>query len=431
MAVYRWVYANAKMEGNRKDYHVRVCDPALGKYKRTLILLSNRLLSTEKRYDDAERQNCWFSGHVDEKMYVIAVGGDQKELLGISPDGYRNQHCVLGYGLTENDIQLFQKDEALFEPLKEIMRQIQRTGEEWKADNLCVTGLNQFVYADSVEAESSGEAGLFEPYNIIMSTEETDSVLWKISLQRPVMTGIISVEDAKRLLRLFPNGIVTVMEDVKIRYYEKKGKNVDKRQEEAGIDSTAENVKRKKVLVTEEGVVWNNSSLPEPPALKKGKNPEIIRENVGEENGKSGKVLKRFLKKTEGMQREDLRLKKDIEREEKRKEEKQKKEKTWKVNKCAEWCKNSIPPEQRECIEKVMEQLRVENGLRMEDGFLEQIENYGYMFFWHKRHNKERWKGESYTYYALKIWAENMGNEQEALEYNFSFFQTVRKLKNE
>lgn len=412
MAVYRWIYANAKMEGNRKDYHVRVCDPELRKYEQTLLFLSNRLLSTEKRYDDAGRQNCWFSGYVDEKLYVIALGGDQKELLGISTDGYRNQHCVLGYGLTEKDIQLLQKDEALFEPLKEIMREIQHTGKDWEADGPCVTGLDRFAYVDSGEAVSNGDAGREENYNIIMSTEETDRALWKLSLRRPVMTGIISVEDAKRLLRLFPAGIVTVMEDVKMRYYEKKEKHMGSRPEEkAGINSGAENGKGKKVFVTEAGVVWDNSSSLEPSVLRGRENQENPGGGGGEKNNKRGKV-KGWLSKIE-MQ----------------KEERQREENIRGIMSCAEWCKDRLPSKQRKCIEKAIKQLRMESELRTEDGFLEQIEYYGYMFFYQKCYNGEKRTDERYTYYVLKIWAEKMKNEEEALENNLALYKTISELK--
>ena len=58
MAVCRWIYANAKMESDRKDYFVRLCDPDLEAWKGTLIELSNRLLSADKRRGKAEKQVC-------------------------------------------------------------------------------------------------------------------------------------------------------------------------------------------------------------------------------------------------------------------------------------------------------------------------------------------------------------------------------------
>ena len=168
-------------------------------------------------------------------------------------------------------------------------------------------------------------------------------------------------------------------------------------------------MKGKKVYVTEENIVWDGSPQSEPPALNGRKNPEKPKENGGEENnkGRNGWRLKR----------------------EKQREEKQKEEKMWRINKCAEWCKMRLPSKQRECIEKVMEQLRTEKGLGREDGFLEQIEYYGYMFFWQKYHKGEKWRDERDIYYALEIWAEKMKNEEEALEHNYLLVKTVRELK--
>ncbi|MCM1175200.1 MAG: hypothetical protein NC341_09135 [Blautia sp.] len=215
MAVYRWIYANAKMEGNRKDYHVRMCDPALENYRQTLILLSNRLLSTDKRYNEAERQTCWFAGHVDEKMYVVAMGGDQTELLGVFPDGYRKQHCVLAYGFTGEDIRLYRRDDRMFEPLKDILREIQRKGEDIAPGKEPVTAAGLSAYVESPQ-DGVWKAGP----NIRKSTEENDAGLWRQSLRRPVMTGLISAGDARKLLQLFPGGAATVMEDVALTCYE-------------------------------------------------------------------------------------------------------------------------------------------------------------------------------------------------------------------
>lgn len=230
MAVYRWIYANAKMEGNRKDYHVRICDPALESYKEILILLSNRLLSTNKRYGEAERQVCWFAGYLDEKTYVVAMGGDQKELLNISPDGYRSQHCVLAYGFTGADVRLYKRSDRMFEPLKDIMREIQQTGRDMEPGEKQMTGMDFSFYGQSPQDDGPK----FGP-NIRKSTNENDDSLWNQSMRRPVMTGIISVEDAKKLLKLFPDGCVTVMEDVELTYNGKgaeSGKSVLRELEE-------------------------------------------------------------------------------------------------------------------------------------------------------------------------------------------------------
>ena len=214
MAVYRWIYANAKMEGDRKDYHVRLCDAQLRGYQRTLIELSNRMLSADKRRGKAERQTSWFGGYLDKKMYVTAVGGDQRDLLGIEPDGYRAQHCVLAYGFTEKDICLYERKEELFEPLKKIMRKVQISGRDCRPDEETkITGQELLKYVQIPDKNVYKT-----DYNIIKSTKNTDDKLWKQSLNYPVMTGVISKEDAEKLLGYFPDGAVTVLEDVRIRY---------------------------------------------------------------------------------------------------------------------------------------------------------------------------------------------------------------------
>lgn len=215
MAVYSWIYANARMEGNRRDYHVRLCSPELNGCKEILIQLSNRLLSTDRRYGQAEKQNCWFTGFIDDEKYLVAVGGEQETILGmdLTGGGFRTQFCVLGYCFTKDDICLYRKDIAMFEPLKEIMRQIQRTGKDREFEETYIEEQDFSAYAeDPVQLVPEGKN------NIMRSTVAVDHNLWGYSLQRPVMTGIISTDDAKKLLQRFPDGVVTVMEDVELQY---------------------------------------------------------------------------------------------------------------------------------------------------------------------------------------------------------------------
>ncbi len=236
MAVYRWIYANAKMESDRKDYYVRVCDRELEGYRGMLIELSNRLLSADRRRKEAERQKSWFSGYLDEKVYLVAAGGDQRDLLGIEPEGYRPQHCVLAYGLTKDDIRLYQKKDEMFEPLKKIMREIQEKGRDSvpsREESVSGTQLLKYV-------QTSFEGTEKPEYNIIKSTAGVDERLWKQSLDYPVMTGIISAEDGKKLLEYFPDGIVTVLEEVRFRYRTKSG---DKPQK---VKKTADQAKENK-----------------------------------------------------------------------------------------------------------------------------------------------------------------------------------------
>ena len=74
MAVCRWLYANAKLESDRKDYFVRICDPELEACRGILIELSNRLLSADKRRKETGKQVCWFAGYIHAGIYLIAAG---------------------------------------------------------------------------------------------------------------------------------------------------------------------------------------------------------------------------------------------------------------------------------------------------------------------------------------------------------------------
>ncbi|MCM1175201.1 MAG: hypothetical protein NC341_09140 [Blautia sp.] len=424
MAVYRWIYANAKMEGNRKDYHIRVCDPGLESYKHILILLSNRLLSTEKRYDDAGGQKCWFSGYIDERMYFMAVGGDQKELIGVFPDGYRNQHCVLGYGLTGNHIQPLRKEEELFDPLKEILREIQRTGKDWEPDGAGGAEPDFSAYAGSREPAGNGEAGQEALYNIIRSTEETDSALWRLSLQRPVMTGIISVDDARKLLKLFPGGIVSVMEDVEIRYYEKKERSAadrrkEKAEKKAGADSAGKNMESglQRTSVLPGGEIREAPSQPETPVL------------YVDEDFKRG-LMERAAETIAGQIRKGGKGKAETEERKYKKELEESGRKREIIKSYANWCGTELPPEQRKAIKEAVKELRREMGFKKEELLLEQLKCYGYMFFWQKYHKKEWQEDERYIYYALKYWIEKMKNDQEALENNLLLAKAIKELRN-
>ena len=223
MAVYGWIRGNAKIVGDGGDYLVRVCDLELKKYGQILISLSDRMLSTKKRRGESENQQCWFSGYLDKNMYVVATCAKQDKLLGISlaGGGFRELYCVLALGFTNEDIQLYRQDDSIFEPLKEIMRVVNRNNIT-KLKTKCIIEQKFESFIQNVNEDYKSEK-----YNIQKSTPLTDKNLWKQSLQRPVMTGIISLEDAKRLLSIFPNGIVTIMEDTEIKYCNNQEKKVN------------------------------------------------------------------------------------------------------------------------------------------------------------------------------------------------------------
>ena len=279
MAVYSWIYANAKMEGNRKDYHVRLCSPQLDGYREKLMRLSNRLLSTDRRYGEAERQNCWFAGYIDDKKekYLVAVGGDQETILEmpLAGGGFRAQHCVLGYCFTGEDIHLYKKDTAIFEPLKEVMRQIQRTGRDKDIERTYTVKEDFSAYVETLsESVPKGTK------NIMKSTVAVDHNLWKQSLQRPVMTGIVSADDAKKLLSLFPDGVVSVMEDVELQYNPgQTGERIHHDARQSGTDDLEE--KRKQDI----------KALELETEAKRRKLEEMRAERIRKQNNRSGILL--------------------------------------------------------------------------------------------------------------------------------------------
>ncbi len=362
MAVCRWLYANAKMEGDRKDYFVRICDSGLEACKGKLIELSNRLLSADKRRRGAEKQVCWFAGYISREIYLVAAGGGQEELLGISKGRYREQYCVLGYGFTGDDICLLKKDDRMFEPLKEIMREIQRTGTERKG-NMTETVKQDF------SGFRMGDAGISDRsiknesdcrYNICPSTEQTDQEWWKESLRRPVMLGIISVEDGKRMLQCFPNGMVTVIEDVKLKY-----------------DTAIEDV-RQKCDAAKETRSRNKSQdkrLPE-----QGENHSGHYEGTREK----GQLEQMRQELRRQKRQEQIRL----------------------VKYWAGWCKEHLSAVQVEAVKRAIENMKTEekwNG--KESGFFRQSEYSAYMLLWHDR--KKRVK-EQEIYFLIESWADTM-----------------------
>ena len=222
MAVYSWIYANARKKGDEGDYLIRRCDPGLGAHRDTMKTISRRMLSTAKRYGAAQRQRCWFSGFLDGTVYVTAVAGEQEDLLDTVFTGgaFRRQYCVLAFGFTGKDIRLYRRGDALFEPLKRELCEIQ--GVECGVKLRDAAAEAAFSGTEALPAAGRGtlaDAGRGrEKFNIIKSSEAADERLWEESFQRPAATGLLCVEDAKKVLDLFPDGMTTVTEDVAISY---------------------------------------------------------------------------------------------------------------------------------------------------------------------------------------------------------------------
>ncbi len=267
MAVYRWIYANAKMEGDRKDYHVRICDKGLEAYRGILIRLSNRLLSSDKRRAMAERQVCWFSGYLDEKLYVVAAGGDQRDLAGVEPQGCRAQHCVLAYGFTGEDIRLYEQTDDIFEPLKCTMRDIQQKGRDFTDGGFC-----QADQVRLLDFAQKPQAGMDAVHGTKSSAGTADgSRMWAESLRHPVMTGIISTEDAKKLLEYFPDGTASVAGDERVWYYagdrRKTGETAGGRENRAG--NPGGQLPEQKKLQSRQGQLEQETPLSELEQLKR------------------------------------------------------------------------------------------------------------------------------------------------------------------
>ena len=62
------------------------------------------------------------------------------------------------------------------------------------------------VIPGGYEERTSGENRPLLKYNLVPDTPETEKKLWPLSMDRPVMTGILSMEDGRRLIGMFRAG---------------------------------------------------------------------------------------------------------------------------------------------------------------------------------------------------------------------------------
>lgn len=219
MAVYRWIFSNLNLEGDRQDYRIQVMDEELRPYKETLWDLSCRMIAGTYR-NRAFRQKSWFGGFLDPQktIYLTALSGEQEQILNQPLEGTsRGLFCAMALGFTGKDIHLYRRDEALFDPLKEILL-VRNSGDDSPAPDAGDLPAHCAAY----RAESSGASTAPPKYNITRSTPEADASLWPLSLERPVLTGGVCVEEAKRLLDSFPDALTTVIENAAIQYQGRK-----------------------------------------------------------------------------------------------------------------------------------------------------------------------------------------------------------------
>ncbi len=241
MAVYGWIYANAQIKGDMGDYHIRRCDTQIAKYQSILTTVSRSMLAVTKRYGEAEMQQCWFAGFLDggKRMYALALAGKQDTLLGeaMAGGGFRKQYSVFAYVFTGEDIRLYERRQAIFAPLFENLREIQRFGRrEWGKDTQIICDFSAYAAAGAAEGParqrqdgSVRTAPALQPGRekekekektqrdigqtrgrIAESTAAADWEIWEGSLQRPAATGLLGVEEARKILAVFPDAAITM-----------------------------------------------------------------------------------------------------------------------------------------------------------------------------------------------------------------------------
>ncbi len=232
MAIYSWIYANAKRMDNL-DYCSRGGHRELKEWGLTtnmdalLPKIASRLISPNYRNNNRHQKPCWFAGYLDKDKYMVAVGGTQEDLLQMPIDngGFRIQLCAFAYIFTGEDIGLYKRDIAMFEPLKEKLKLIQCTKiEEENGQLSCLMQNDLSSYRLSSYENKLLPQSNIEYFNILESKMDTDNVVWMQSLQRPVAVGVPTMKDAEQLLDLFSekNGIVTVLDGTKKQYKPKQ-----------------------------------------------------------------------------------------------------------------------------------------------------------------------------------------------------------------
>lgn len=255
MAIVRWIWGNINsMIPAIQEYQVRICDEQFKPYRDKLIRLSNRMVSVGNRNGSNATACCWFAGYLAPNLYFVALGGEQNSILKTRYTGTRGLFGVMGLGFTDEDIHLYRQTDALFDSLKQILRKLHETGkyEQGAHEVNLVRGCKTYI-EDELQI-----APFEEIYNIFPSEPRKDLNLWNTSLVRPVMTGILTTQDAKLLLNEFQDGIVTVRENICLRYSPREELSAvqrhlkKQRQESAKQVKKSEDVARKENLKSQD-----------------------------------------------------------------------------------------------------------------------------------------------------------------------------------
>ena len=231
MAVEYFILGNANSAVPKiQEYQIRLCSDGLNPHRKKLVKLSNRLMSVDNRTRENITARCWFAGYLTPELYLVALGGEQNSLLKTRYVGTRGLFAVMALGFTGEDIRLYKQSEKLFEPLKQILRQI----NEWCSGSADIPPvksseeLNRALNPPAKDAlhehcakficQEQAGASTTEKNNILHSVAALDQALWNESRQRMAMLGILTAEDAKTLLDLFPKGVATILEDLTMNY---------------------------------------------------------------------------------------------------------------------------------------------------------------------------------------------------------------------
>ena len=231
MAVEYFILGNANSAVPEiQEYQIRLCSDGLNTHREKLVKLSNRLMSVDNRNAENVTTRCWFAGYLTPKLYIVALGGEQNSLLKTRYVGTRGLFAVMALGFTGEDIRLYEQSEELFEPLKQILQQINKrcTGSEDVPPAKSPEELNRELKTPAKDAlhehcakficQEKAGASTTDKNNILHSEAALDQALWRESRQRMAMLEILTAEDAKTLLDLFPTGVATVLEDLTMNY---------------------------------------------------------------------------------------------------------------------------------------------------------------------------------------------------------------------
>ena len=220
MAVFHWIYGTATLEGDLGDLRLRTCGEGLRAYADALTELSRRLLAMDYRVG-REDQLCWFAGKLDRDLYIVAAGGGQPALLGPERPlrgGFREQFSVFACGfdgpaaLAPYRALIAARDTALFEPLKTYA---------WELSN----GRHPALWSGPREEDQrlSRSFPKDRQYNIFPADPTRDAALWETSDLRPVALDLLSPQEARKLIDLLPNAVVTVAEEAQPYFYAPSG----------------------------------------------------------------------------------------------------------------------------------------------------------------------------------------------------------------